>query len=137
MILGIGIDFSSVARIKKIITKDEKKFSEKIFSDQEISDSKIKKINEENLTNRSMFFAKRYAAKEAFAKALGTGIGRGVNFHDIEIRNNNLGKPEIFIRNKKESFINKHFGCKKFCIHLSLTDEKSIAGAVVIIEKIL
>jgi holo-[acyl-carrier protein] synthase len=85
---------------------------------------------------RALFFSKRFAAKEAFAKAIGLGIGRGIDFLDIEVENNELGKPQIKILNNKEEFLKKHFNCKNFVIHLSLTDENPLAGAYVIIEKI-
>ena len=61
---------------------------------------------------------------------------KNINFNDIEIKNNNLGKPFIEIINDKNVFLQNHFNCKKFNIHLTITDQNSISGAVVIIEKI-
>lgn len=131
MIIGVGIDTILTARINKLNQKFGNKFAQKIFTDYEISQALIKK----NLELQNLFYAKRFAAKEAFSKAIGLGIGRGINFRDIEIKNNNLGKPQIKILNNKENFLQEHFDCKNFTIHLSITDQKTLASAVVIIEK--
>jgi holo-[acyl-carrier protein] synthase len=132
MIIGIGIDSISTTRIKKLVGCFEQKFEKKVFSAQEISKANSIK----NSDKKILFFAKRFAAKEAFAKAIGLGIGRGVNFCDIEVENDSLGKPSIKILNEKTEFLLHHFSAKKLAIHLSLTDEKTLASAFVIIEKI-
>ncbi len=136
MILGIGTDLVSVARIEHLMSQFKEKFAEKIFTPYEIMRAEKIKISADNFLPRALFFAKRFAAKESFAKALGLGIGRGMDFLDIEVRNNELGKPEIKILNGKEEFVKKHFNCEKFAIHLSLSDENPLAIATVIIEKI-
>lgn len=136
MILGIGIDLVSVGRIEHLMFQFKEKFAEKIFTPNEILKANKIQISPENSLKRDLFYAKRFAAKEAFAKALGLGIGRGVDFKDIEIENGELGNPKIKILNDKENFIKNHFGCKNFSIHLSLTDENPLASAIVIIEKI-
>jgi holo-[acyl-carrier protein] synthase len=132
MILGIGTDLISVIRIEKLITQFQNKFSHKIFTENEIKKAESIK----NQVIKTLFFAKRFAAKEAFAKAIGLGIGRGIEFKDIEVENDALGKPSIKILNGKTAFLKEHFSCEKFAIHLSLTDERSYASAYVIIEKI-
>ncbi len=137
MILGVGIDLISVSRIEKLMLNFKEKFLQKIFSVNEISQANKIKITDQNLVPRALFYAKRFAAKEAFAKAVGTGIGRGINFQDIEVENDALGKPRIQILNGKKTFLKNHFNCEDFVFHLSLTDEKQSAGAVVVIEKIL
>ena len=128
MILGVGIDLVSVRRIQELENKFKQKFLQKVFTKNEILASQ-KKFSSE------IFLAKRFAAKEAFSKALGLGLGRGINFSDIEISNDDLGKPQIKILNNKEEFVKKHFHCEDFSVHLSLTDEESFASAVVLIEK--
>lgn len=130
MILGIGIDTVSVNRIKELISKFDEKFENKIFTEAEI----IKAQNRKNLSLQALFYAKRFAAKEAFSKALGLGIGRGVDFRDIEIDNDKLGKPFINILNGKEEFIKQHFAVKNFAVHLSLSDEADSALAMVTIS---
>jgi len=133
MILGVGTDLISVSRIEKLISQFQQRFSEKIFTENEISCAEKFR----NSLPRALFFAKRFAAKEAFAKAIGLGIGRGVDFKDIEIENDKLGKPQIKILNGKKEFLENHFACKSFSVHLSLTDESSFASAFVVIEKIV
>ncbi len=138
MIIGIGIDLISNDRIKKIIKKFDQNFKEKIFSKNELDDFENRYKNQEKLNQNAInFFAKRFASKEAFSKALGTGIGRGIDFNDIEISNDKLGKPFIKILNNKEAKIKEILNCQEFNIHLTISDEKSISGAVVIIEKVL
>ena len=130
MILGIGSDIVEIARIFKAIEKFGDKFLTKIFTSNEIIAAQNKSFK------KNAFYAKRFAAKEAFSKACGTGIGRGINFNDIEVFNDDFGKPKIKILNNKNSVLQKLFGCKNFAIHLSISDEKSLAQAFVIIEKL-
>ena len=92
-IFGVGTDIVSVDRIRSSIKN--KNFINRIFNEKEIL--KCKKIN-----NRFNFFSKRFAAKEAFSKALGTGISNGINFNEIIILNKKSGKPYISIIGKKE-----------------------------------
>lgn len=136
MILGIGIDLVSIGRIEHLMLQFKEKFPQRIFTPSEIVRAEKIKISADNFLPRALFYAKRFAAKEAFAKALGLGIGRGIDFVDIEVENNELGQPKIKILNNKTEFLQKHFECKNFNIHLSLTDENPLASAIVIIEKI-
>ena len=133
MILGIGIDLVSVSRIEDLMRKFGQKFAQKIFTAAEIA--RAEKIAfDDNFAPRAIFYAKRFAAKEAFVKACGLGIGRGIDFHDIEISNDALGKPIIKILNNKEEFLHKLFAVEKIKIHLSLTDEQPLAQAMVLLE---
>lgn len=133
MILGIGIDLVSVSRIEDLMRKFGQKFVQKIFTESEIA--KAEKIDfEDDFAPRAIFYAKRFAAKEAFAKACGLGIGRGVDFCDIEVINDKLGKPLINILNDKEKFLLNHFNVVELKIHLSITDEKPLAQAMVVLE---
>lgn len=134
MICGVGTDIVSVRRIESLVKAFDKKFLEKIYTKKEIELASQDSLRK-NILRQSLFLAKRFAAKEAFAKAMGLGIGRGVNFCDIEIVNNEFGKPEIKLLNNKDEFLAKHFSCKEYVIHLSLSDEKEFAVATVIIEK--
>ena len=104
-----------------------KRFKNRCFLNSEISRS-------ENRNKTSESFAKRYAAKEACAKALGTGLAKGVFWKDIEVFNNANGKPFIKLHNKALNLFNKNFSfpCK---IELSLSDEKNYSIANVIIFK--
>lgn len=136
MILGVGIDLVSVSRIEGLIQEFGDKFLKKIFTGNEILKANQIKVEPDNLLPQALFYAKRFSAKEAFSKALGLGLGRGINFSDIEVENDEFGKPMIKILNEKSEFVRKYFGCKNFVVHLSLSDENPIATAIVIIEKI-
>ena len=125
-ILGIGVDIVQNSRIKKSITNE--KFLLRIFTNDEINKSK-KKIN------KTAFFSKRFAAKEAFSKALGTGFREMLNFKDISITNDKYGKPSIKINNKIKNIIIKKFKTKKINVLLSISDEKKHSVAFVILEK--
>ena len=124
-ILGIGVDLVSNRRIYPLIKNQN--FIKRIFGSNELKFSK-KKINKTN------YFAKRFAAKEALSKSLGTGIGGNLNFKDIEILNDKMGKP-FFLKSKKiDQIIKKKFKIKKYDLFLSLSDEKdhSIAFTILI-----
>ena len=124
--LGIGVDIVQNSRIRKSITNE--KFLLRIFTNDEINKSKKTK-------NKTAFFSKRFAAKEAFSKALGTGFRETLNFKDISITNNKQGKPSIKINNKLHNLINKKFKTKKINVLLSISDESKHSIAFVILEK--
>lgn len=125
-ILGIGVDIIDNKRIRKSITN--KAFIKRIFTSKEISNSRSQK-------NKTNYFAKRFAAKESFVKALGTGFRENLNFKDIEILNNKLGKP-YFLNNKKiDKIIFDRFKVKSSNFFLSISDEKDYSIAFTIIQK--
>ena len=124
-IFGIGTDIVSVDRIKKSLKN--RNFINRIFNKKEIL--KCKKIN-----NSINCYAKRFAAKEAFSKALGTGISKGINFNEIVILNKKSGKPYINIIGQTKKILNKKLKKKKSKISLSLSDEKKYAVAFVTIS---
>ena len=124
--LGIGVDIVQNSRIRKSITN--KNFLLRIFTNYEINKSK-------KIKNKISFFSKRFAAKEAFSKALGTGFRETLNFKDISITNNKNGKPSIKINNKLYNLINKKFKTKKINVLLSISDESEHSIAFVILEK--
>ena len=126
-ILGNGVDIVDNIRIKKSIKNNN--FIKRIYSNHEIRASK-------NVKNKTNFFAKRFAAKEAFVKSLGTGFRNGINFKDISVKNNSSGKPELYLNKKIKSFLSHKLKNKKYKIHLSLSDEKRHSIAFVIINKI-
>ena len=126
-ILGIGIDIIENKRIINSIKNP--KFKKRIFSTKELNQFLLAK-------NKKNFFSKRFAAKEAFAKALGTGFTNNLNFKDIEVINNKLGKP-YYKKNKKISkIIQKKFKVKNFDCFLSISDEKDFSTAFTIIQSI-
>ena len=126
MILTNGIDIIDIRRIKKTLDKFGDKFKERCFSNDEI-------IRSENKIKSAESFAKRYAAKEACAKALGTGLARGVFWKDIEVYNDKFGKPKIRLHKKALKFLKKITKNSKASIEVSLSDEINYAIANVII----
>ena len=124
--LGIGVDIINNSRIKSSIAN--KRFLSRVFSNIEI-------INSKKISNKTGYFSKRFAAKEAFSKALGTGFGKGLNFNDISIVNDKYGKPSIKVTNKLKNIINKRFKTKKINVFLSVSDEKNHSIAFVVLEK--
>ena len=124
-IFGIGTDIVSVDRIKNSLKN--KNFINRIFNEKEIL--KCQKINK-----RINCYAKRFAAKEAFSKALGTGISNGINFNEIIILNKKTGKPYIRIIGQTKKTLKKRFKNKNSKISLSLSDEKKYAVAFVTIS---
>ena len=125
-IIGTGVDIVENSRISKLIYNNS--FLNRIFTDEEISISK-------KVKNKTSYFAKRFAAKEAFAKSLGTGFTNGLNFKDISIINDKLGKPSFFITKKIKNMIKKKFNVNSFNFFLSISDEKKYSIAFVIFQK--
>lgn len=124
MIAGIGIDLIEVARVKKLTDRDDK-FLKKIFTEKEMAYCRKFKNGEQN-------FAGRFAVKEAFLKAMGTGWSSGLKFSEIETVNDKLGKPEISLYGRtKEVFQSR----KLKIAHVSIAHLKDYATAVVVIEE--
>jgi len=125
-ILGIGVDIVENKRLLKLIKK--KNFLLRLFTLVEIKNSKL-------IRDKSVYFSKKFAAKESFSKALGTGFRGGLNFKDVEILNDNLGKPYLKLNNKTKKIISKNLKVKNFDIFLSISDEKEYSIAFTIIQE--
>ena len=126
-IVGIGVDIIDNKRIKNSLKN--LKFKKRIYSTKELAQSSLSK-------NKVGFFSKRFAAKEAFAKALGTGFRGNLNFKDIEIVNDKKGKPYYLKSKKISKIIHKNFNIKKYNCFLSISDEKDYSTAFTIIQSI-
>jgi len=124
LIFGIGIDEIEVARIEKQIQK-EAGFKERVFTSAEIEYCESKKY-------RGQHYAARFAAKEAFMKAVGTGWRDGLAFNEIEIVKDELGRPALVLYGKAKEITDKH---KITNIHVSLSHIKELANAIVTLEK--
>tara|TARA_B100001027_G_scaffold194362_1_gene150120 strand:+ start:99 stop:485 length:387 start_codon:yes stop_codon:yes gene_type:complete len=124
-ILGIGIDIINNKRIRTLI--NNKSFIKRIFGKSEIRLSK-------KITNKTNYFAKRFAAKESLAKSIGTGFRNNLNFKDIEILNDKRGKPYYFKTKKIDNIINKKFKIKRYNLFLSISDEKNYSIAFTILQ---
>ena len=125
-IFGVGVDLVKNQRIKQSIKK--KGFVEKIFSKKEIFYS-------QKTSNKVNFFAKRFAAKEAFSKALGTGLRGGISFKKIEILNDKMGKPYFYNSNNIKRIIYNRFKLKSYDLFLSISDETDYSVAFTVIQK--
>ena len=124
-ILGLGTDIVNIKRVEKIIIKNKKNFIKKILHKKEKKDKKI----------TAEFLSKKFAAKEAFSKALGTGIGKLINFNEIIIINKQSGAPTIQIEKKAEKRVLKKLNVKKPKYFISISDDYPFALATVIISK--
>jgi|TARA_B110000971_G_C19840315_1_gene422218 holo-[acyl-carrier protein] synthase len=124
-IYGIGTDIVNVDRVKKVLKN--KNYLDRLFNKLEIS--KCRK-----LSSSENCYAKRFAAKEAFSKALGTGISKGIKFNEIVILNKKNGKPFIKLIGDTKKIVEKKFKTQKSNFFLSISDEKKYAVAFVTIS---
>ena len=126
-IIGIGVDIVENNRFKKLIKK--KKFINRICSSKEIHN--FKKNNK-----KISYLSKRFSAKEAFVKALGSGFRNKLCFNDISILNDKSGKPYFLFNQKIKNILKKKYKLIKFKAHLSLSDEKKHSISYVILQKL-
>ncbi len=124
-ILGIGVDIVENKRLKKLLKNES--FLKRIYGKREIELSK-------KIKNKINFFAKRFAAKESFAKSLGTGIRKELNFKDIQILNDKIGKPYYLKTKKISKIIYNKYKTKMYDLFLSISDEKDYSVAFTIIQ---
>jgi holo-[acyl-carrier protein] synthase len=127
-ILGTGIDIVENYRLKEILLKKKSNFKKKIFTINEVAYCEKK-------SDSISCYAKRFAAKEAFVKALGIGFRKNINFKNIEIVNDTYGKPYISVNKIIANKIKTLFKVKKFNVFLSISDEEKYSIASVIITK--
>ena len=124
--IGIGVDIIHNKRIKNSIKN--KNFLKRVFGSYELLRSK-------KISNKTNYFAKRFAAKESLSKAIGIGFRKGLNFKDISILNDRYGKPYYELNNKVKELICTKLKVKKIKISLSLADEKKYSIAFSVIHK--
>lgn len=131
MILGIGVDLLNINRVENIFNKFSTKFAERILANEELELYKKAK-------NKINFLAKRFCAKEAFSKAIGVGIGRGLDMKDIILQNDRLGKPNVLLSEKGYDFLEKYFEKDRNLIqfNVSITDESMLVNSFVVISTI-
>lgn len=125
-IYGVGIDLIRVDRLKKILDRWGSRFEKRIFTEGESRTCAGRRVPAPCL-------AMRFAAKEAFVKALGTGMRSPILWLDIEVHNNPLGKPHIVLTPRAEAFCRER-GINAW--HLSLTDDGEYGAAVVVLETV-
>ncbi len=124
MIFGTGTDMVSISRIERLIDKYGKRFLGKIFTEHELEESV-------NRRDRAQFFAARFAAREAFFKALGTGWGRGISLKEVSVVRSGLGKPDFALSGRASRVLEEQ-GITG--THLSITHDGDYALAFVIME---
>ncbi|MGL4827745.1 MAG: holo-ACP synthase [Vibrio sp.] len=125
MIVGLGTDIAEIERVEKALARTGESFARRILSDQEWEQF-------HGMKQQGRFLAKRFAAKEAASKALGTGIAQGVTFHDFTITHDELGKPLLNLSGKAALLATQ---LQVANIHLSISDERHYAMATVILER--
>jgi len=125
-ILGIGVDIVENSRISKLLKN--KLFIKRIFSNSEI-------LIANKIRDKKGYYSKRFAAKEAFVKSIGTGFRDDLNYNDISIVNDKLGKPSFVINEKIKKIVKKQFKIISFNFFLSISDEKKYSIAYVILQK--
>lgn len=128
MIIGIGSDIIEIDRVQKALNRFEGRFLNRIFTPFERERGAMAQ-------NPGAHYAKRFAAKEALAKALGTGFSQGVSWHDIEIRNSPQGQPYLQCRGKARARLDQMSPKgHETHLHLTLSDSKNHALAVVVLD---
>ena len=124
-IFGVGTDIVKLERVERSLSRHGDKFAERILSSSELEEYALKK-------NKATFLAKRFAAKESISKALGTGMRQGIDFKQLIISNDELGKPLVQLESHAKDWAVKH---RINSIHLSISDEKDAAIAFTVAEK--
>ncbi len=124
MIIGLGTDIAEIERIEKALSRSGEAFAQRILTQQE-----LETFN--GLKQQGRFLAKRFAAKEAASKALGTGIAHGVSFQDFEISNDDNGKPVLTLSGKALQIAQASAVQN---LHITISDERHYAVATVILE---
>lgn len=131
MIIGLGTDIVRVSRIEDLQRKYGAKFLSRILTAEE--QERFHSLKEEG---QKRYLSKRFAAKEAFVKALGVGFNGEVSFQDISVVNDKNGKPHYNINDRLDKYIKKLFNIEKYTINVSISDDVEYANAIAIIEKI-
>lgn len=124
MIFGIGTDIVEVARIEASITQFGDDFAKRILAESEYGSYQKSHI-------KPRFLAKRFAAKEAFSKALGTGLRAPATFQNIAVSHDDLGKPILLLADELQNFLQTKNITQT---HISISDEKNLAAAFVVLE---
>ncbi len=124
MIYGIGTDIVEVARIEQSLARFGDAFAKRILTETEYLEYELSQV-------KARFLAKRFAAKEAFGKALGTGLRAPVSMQQIGVGHNDLGKPVLVLGEELQRWVDER-GIR--FMHVSISDEKALAVAFVILE---
>jgi holo-[acyl-carrier protein] synthase len=132
MIIGLGEDLVEISRIAHFIDSKGDQFLNKCFTPHEIDKAQNHKTSE----RLHAYYAKRFAAKEACLKALGTGMRDGISWQDMEVGNDDLGRPLLTISGEVKQRLRDIANEKETAIHITLSDEAGLAKATVILESL-
>ena len=132
MIIGLGEDLVEISRIAKLIDEKGDAFLSKCFTPNEIATAQNHKTPE----RINAYYAKRFAAKEACLKALGTGMRAGIGWHDMQVGNDDLGRPHLGVSGGVLERLTEIASGGKTAIHITLSDEAGLAKATVILESL-
>ena len=124
MIVGLGIDAVSVPRMARALSRCGERLPRRLLSARELEAFALRRAS-------PRFLASRFAAREAAAKAFGTGIGARLGWRDLEVRNGADGAPELLLRGRALALARERGVCH---CHLSLSDERDLVLAAVILE---
>lgn len=124
MIFGVGTDLIEIGRIEQALARHGERFARRILCDGELSHFRAHRLP-------AAFLAKRFAAKEAFGKALGSGVRAPANWHDLCVRNEDNGRPRLDFSPALAALLETR-GVQR--AHLSMSDERALACATVILE---
>ncbi len=133
MIIGLGSDIVEIARIAALLKRHGARFEQRVFTTRERA-----LAEQRGAVAKAATLAKRFAAKEAAAKALGCGFRHGVQWHEIEVINDDLGAPRLLLHGGAAARLKALLGAGHVArLHVTLSDEKRYALAVVIVEAML
>jgi len=124
VVYGVGVDLVDIGRIERVFERFGERFAGRILTAHEMSAWRASRF-------AAPFLAKRFAVKEAFFKALGTGLRRGMSWHDVEVRHDPLGKPRLVIGGYCAELMNARGALE---CHASITDERRYALAFVVLS---
>ena len=124
MIVGLGIDLVTIERVAQVLVRHRTRFASKVLTKSELAEF-------DRVPSPARFLAKRFAAKEAFAKALGTGIGAAVAWQDLQVAHSPAGQPMFEVRGAAANSLRRRGIVAQ---HLSISDEQAHAVAVVVLE---
>lgn len=124
MIIGIGVDLIEIGRIRKVFERRGERFKKRVFDPIECEYCEAR-------ANPIQHYAARFTAKEAFSKAIGTGMSRGIGFKNIVVKNDPQGKPQMLVNGKAKEVCDR-LGAQR--IYVSLSHSEKYATAVVVVE---
>ncbi len=130
MIVGVGTDIVQIARLRAVLARSGERFARKVLGPQELAEFEARSRQHESRAVH--FLAKRFAAKEAFCKALGTGFRAPMSWHGLQILNNAQGRPEPHYG----PTLHDYLAARNWRAHIALSDEADYALAFVTLEQI-